>query len=193
MSIEQTKGRTWPVGLLSALVILAGTAAAQADPGFSQPYTAFTSGEATSDTWTTVEAGGAFYESHTFADAASGAEVEIPGGLKEAWANAAAGNFTNFVVEGGEAQYDQQKSARAQIYAKGDNVLAKARSENQVVIYIDGRAYVVVEEIARALSRTTKDGTYSIATGDTNISAASGGYLEVITKTETDASGGTQN
>ncbi len=192
MFIENKKGRARSAGLLSAILILAGTAAAQADGGFSQPYFAYSEGAATSDTATTVEAAGARYESRTFAEVQTGAAFDPANGFTEAWADALAGNFTTFVVEDGNARYDQQKSAHAEVYAKGDNVMAKARSENHVVIYIEGKAYVVIEELARALSRTSIYGTHSVATADTNISAESSGFLDVNTGTTTSATVRTQ-
>lgn len=187
MSFQHSKGRAWPLGLVSSLMILAGTVAAQAGGGFPTPYTATSHGEATSDAWTTVETDYARYESQTFADVETGAEITYPNGFTEAWADAAAGNFTTFVVKEGNAEYEQAKSAAARVYAKGNNVMAKARSDNTVVITIDGRAYVVVEELARAISRTSLYGTQSLATADTNISAASSGYLDINTGTKTEA------
>lgn len=180
MSIQQRTGRRWPAGLVSSLMMLASTVAAEAGGGFSQ-------GVARSDAWTTVQSAYAKYDSETFAEVETGAQVTGPGGVTEAWANAAAGNFTTFLVEDGDAQYEQDKSAKADVYAKGGNVLAKARSENHTVIYIDGHAYVVVEELAKAISRTTASGTQSAATADTIISAASSGYLDVNTGTKTEA------
>jgi len=187
MSFQHRRGHAWPLGLVSSLMILAGTVAVQAGGGFPTPYTATSHGEATSDAWTTVETEYARYESQTFADVETGAEIAYPNGFTDAWAHASAGNTTNFVVEDGQATYEQDKSAKARVYAKGDNIMAKARSDNKVVITIDGRAYVVVEELARALSRTSVHGTQSLATADTNIAAASSGYLDVNTGTKTEA------
>lgn len=187
MSFQHRTGHAWPLGLVSSLMILAGTVAAQAGGGFSQPYTATSQGEATSDAWTTVETDYARYESQTFADVETGAEIAYPNGFTDAWAHATAGNFTTFVVKEGNAEYEQAKSAAARVYAKGDNIMAKARSDNTVVITIDGHAYVVVEELARAISRTSLYGTQSLATADTNISASSSGYLDVNTGTKTEA------
>lgn len=186
MSVTYRKGRTWPLGLVSSLMILAGTAAAQAG-GFSLPYVGFSEGTATSQTNTSVEAARAEYSSQTFAEVETSAERGSLDGPTEVFANAQAGNFTTFVVEDGKAEYEQKKSAKSRVYVKEDNVLAKARAENHTVIYIDGRAYVVVDELARALSRTTQKGTRSVSDADTTITASSNGYLEVNTGTTTEA------
>ncbi|MFP4538078.1 MAG: hypothetical protein ACLFPA_07220 [Dichotomicrobium sp.] len=180
MSIQQRTGRRWPAALVSSLMMLASTTAAEAGGGFSQ-------GVARSDAWTTVQSAYASYNSQTFADVETGAQATVPGGVKKAWANATAGNFTTFVVEDGHAQYEQDKSAKSRVYAKGGNILAKARSENHTVIYIDGHAYVVVEELAKAISRTTPSGTHGASLADTVISTESSGYLDVNTGTTTEA------
>jgi hypothetical protein len=112
------------------------------------------------------------------------------GQLIEGYANA--GNLTNSYLEG-DATYDQHNKAKAQVYAKGGNVLAKARSKTYTTIVVDGVTYVVAEELARALARYTPLGTTAAASSDTNVSAQGNGYIGVNTGTKNEATVRVQN
>jgi len=173
---------------IGALILLLGTVAAQAGGGFSGSSggSAFAGG--TSDAWTVVVSQYVDHSSHTFANAATSA---INGGkILEGYANA--GNETNSYVVG-NAVYDQKNLAKAKVYAKGKNVMAKARSKTYTTITIDGHVYFVAEEVARAMARFTPIGTSAAATSETNVSAGGNGYIGVNTGTKNEATIRVQN
>ncbi|MBN2301379.1 MAG: hypothetical protein JXN60_02555 [Lentisphaerae bacterium] len=160
----------------------------KADGGFSYASGGYAFGAANSDTWTSVTSEYADYTSHTFA----AAETFAAGGGKLLEGSAIAGNHT--VYEGlGKSEYEQTKSARTKVVAKGNNIQAKARSQSHTVIYVDGKAYVVVDELAKAMSRFTPLGTHAAATSDTQIYAAGNGYIGVNTGTKSEANVRVQN
>jgi len=146
-------------------------------------------GNASSNAWTEVEAAGNVdHESHTFANASVNSLHN--GQLIEGYANG--GNLTNSYVEGG-ARYDQHNKAKAQVYAKDGNVLAKARSKTYTTIVVDGVTYVVAEELARAMARYTPLGTTAAAASDAGVAAQGNGYIGVNTGTKNEASVRVQN
>jgi hypothetical protein len=162
--------------------------AAQAGGGFSSGPSSF--GDASSDAWTVVVSQGQTVDhtSRTFANAS--VSNQHNGQLVEGYANA--GNVTNSYIIG-QTIYDQHNQAKAQVYAKGGSVLAKARSKTYTTIVVDGQVYVVAEELARAMARFTPLGTTSAAASDTNVSAQGNGYIGVNTGTKNEAAVRIQN
>lgn len=172
-------------GAGAALALCGG---AYAGGGFSGGPSSF--GDASSNAWTVVvsESDYVDHASHTFANASvsnlhNGQLIE---------GNANAGNYTNSYIVG-EAVYDQHNKAKAQVYAKGGNVMAKARSKTYTTIIIDGVTYVVAEELARAMARFTPLGTTAAAASDTSVFAEGNGYIGVNTGTKNEASVRIQN
>ncbi len=59
-------------------------------------------------------------------------------------------------------------------FTKGSNTLEQGRSETLATIHVNGHAYVVVDEVAAAVARTTQFGSASAAAVDTSVSSANG-------------------
>ena len=116
------------------------------------------------------------YKSRTYASA----KVESLYGGKILKADAVGGNQSNYSAYG-KSNYKQWKSAKAKVYAKGGNVMAKARSENLVKIRVSGKTYVVTREVARAMARFTPLGTTATADGYSTVTIKSNGYASAVT------------
>lgn len=156
-----------------ALVVGAFAAASAEAGGFSRTSGGPAAyGSANSNTGVAAKSHYVDYRSNTFATAQT--RSLYGGRILEGFA--AAGNDTSFYVVG-NVTYKQWKRAKAKVIAKGGNVLAKARSENLVVIYVGGRRQLVSHEVARALARHTPLGTTAVADSVSHVSISGSGYI----------------
>ncbi len=144
--------------------------------GFSKNTGFGTFGGANSQTKIKIKSGYVNYRSSTYADA----RVRSLYGGKILEADAEAGNHTSYTVDG-DSRYKQWKKAKAKVYAKGGNVMAKSRSENYVTIQVGGKAYIVTKEVARAMARFTPLGTTAAADSTVSVESTSTGYLHTVT------------
>lgn len=105
--------------------------------------------------------------------------------------NASAGHWTK--LKGyGKVKYKEYNFAKSKVIAKGKNILAKARAEKKVKIYVKGKIYFVSESEVRTMARFTPLGTTAAASavgnayfyGHGNVSFASdartGAYVRVV-------------
>lgn len=108
------------------------------------------------------------------------ASVDVLYGGKIAIGQAYATNKTSFYAVG-KSKYKQWKSTKAKVYAKGGNIVAKARATNYVTVKAAGKTYLVSKEVARSIARFTPLGTTATAASQTYLSGSSSGYLGVKT------------
>src|SRR5208282_2590936 len=68
-------------------------------------------------------------------------------------------------------------------FLKGSNIIAEGKSETLATIKVNGQTYVVAEEVAIAVARSTQFGSSSAASVDSSVSPTGNGYAvtQVIT------------
>lgn len=167
---------------ISGMILNIAVATPSKAGGFSGSGGTAAYGAGNSTTSVKVKSKYSNYKSKTHANA----EVKVLYGGKIAIGNANAGNVSSYTAKG-KSKYQQWKSSKAKVYAKGGNVMAKARSENKVTIVAAGKTYVVSKEVARAMARFTPLGTTAAAESTAYVGAASSGYLGVKTATQNSA------
>ena len=131
-----------------------------------------------------TEAKSAYLDFATTTYAQTGVQTYYGGKIADGLAKA--GNDTQYKAFG-ESTYHQKNAAKAKVYAKGGNIMAKARSTTHTKIYIAGHAYVVTNEVARAMTRFTPIGTTAAADSITSAHAAGSGYIGVTRGTSDQA------
>ncbi len=144
--------------------------------GFAYKTGAGGFGAASSGTSVNVRSKYTKYRSETYAKTS----VEVLYGGQIVIGKASAGNTTTFKTKG-KSNYKQWKSTKVKVYAKGGNVLAKARGENYVTIKAAGKTYVVSKEVAKSIARFTPLGTTAASSTQNYINASSSGYLGIKT------------
>ncbi|MGH1418393.1 MAG: hypothetical protein ACRBCJ_06010 [Hyphomicrobiaceae bacterium] len=144
--------------------------------GFSRTTGAGAFGAASSGTSVNVRSKYAKYKSNTYANTS----VQVLYGGRIAIGKAKAGSHTSYYAKG-KSKFKQWKQTKAKVYAKGGNVLAKARTSNYVTIRAAGKTYVVSHEVARSIARFTPLGTTAAASSNTYVSGASSQYLGITT------------
>jgi hypothetical protein len=200
--------RNGSVSLFALVAALsAGGVTARADGGFSFPSGGSTTATAGSRASTGAQSDYLNYSSTTFANAS----VDALSGGKILEGSAGAGNAqllaigqANCLGQDGSCKTSSvsqvssntnsennsflaSNASKAVVYAKGGNIVAKARSQTTTTIFVGGHAYVVAVEVARALARYTPYGTSAVADSQASISAASNGYIGVNTGTKNEA------
>lgn len=169
-------------GWLSAIPIMAACAVPANAGGFSMPTGATVYGAASSHTNASASNGYFNYNSKNYAKT----DVQVLYGGKIAIGNAQAGNHSSFYATG-KSKYHSKTYAKSKVYAKGGNIMTKARSQTHTKIYAGGTTYVVANEVARAMTRFTPLGTTAEADAYSNIQATSSGYIGVHTGANTHA------
>jgi hypothetical protein len=121
---------------------------------------------------------------HVLFDSTSDAftRVDLLAGGQYIDATADAGNRTTYKGVG-KTELHQNRDSKAKIYAKGGNVMAKARSAAHTTIKAGGHTYVVANEVARAMTRFTPLGTTALAASETSVSVVNTGYVGMSSST----------
>jgi hypothetical protein len=175
--------RNWVAAVSTVLAVAASGATSAAAGGFSMPSTGATVyGAASANTSASASNGYFSYSSRTYAKT----NVKVLYGGKIAIGNASAGQSSSYYATG-NSKYKSKTYAKSKVYAKGGNIMAKARASTHTKIRAGGKTYVVSKEVARAMTRFTPLGTTSEADARTYISAKSSGYIGVHSGSNTHA------
>jgi len=101
--------------------------------------------------------------------------------------NAFAGHDTMFTAYG-KVGYEEKNFAKVKVYAKGGNIMAKARSKNWVKIKVKGKVYLVHEGDVAAMVRFTPLGTKAKAIASNHTSFYGRGAISYASGARTSAS-----
>jgi hypothetical protein len=138
--------------------------------------------EAAASSKATSEAEGDLINFASSALANTFARVDLQGVFASAFAGT---DGSTYII--GEAEFNQLNKSKAKVYQKGGAVMAKARAEVTTTIYVNGQAYLVSIDIARAIARATPHSATGAADAMSLISGSSSGYLGVVSGTQSEA------
>jgi hypothetical protein len=166
------------LGAVGAAMCAVSLTPAHADGGFAQhTYSSSASSYNPDGTDTNASATGDVTVTGNGVDHAStvgaSASTSSPDGGSTLGASVAVGHETHTTASGTVTQDSQSKATALN---KNGNIIEKARNDTHTTVVINGQTYVVVDEVARAVSRTSTAGSSSAAAVNQNVMTNGNGY-----------------